>query len=93
MAKTKYEMVREMFFDATNGIRKAENFPDGMYLMEFLSKKHCLYTITKMYNDWLKGWCNSSYAIERLIKELKWYNMCSNKTYENIMHIFTNMAR
>ena len=49
------QMVREIFFDATNGKRTSENFVDGMTVIERLRYYFYRSYFEEAYSAWLAG--------------------------------------
>lgn len=49
--KTKIEMVKDIFFLATEGMRTPANYPYGMWLIEMIADHNNKWFITKCWDD------------------------------------------
>lgn len=55
MKRTKLAMVKDIFFEATNGMRTTSNFVDGQILMEAIAKHNYKWAIEKWWNEVSEG--------------------------------------
>ena len=55
MKHTVKGMVKEMFLDATNGRRTAENYPCGMLVIENVGRFYYRAYFEMQYEEWLAG--------------------------------------
>jgi hypothetical protein len=55
MKRTKLAMVKDIFFEATNGMRTRSNFVDGQFLMEAIAKHNYKWAIEKWWNEVSEG--------------------------------------
>ena len=51
MRQTKQEMVKDIFFAATVGIRSAENFPEGMWVIEMIARNNYKEYIKALWDE------------------------------------------
>ena len=55
MKRTKEIMVKDIFFEATTGVRAASNFVDGMFLIESIAKHNYKWAIERWWNEVSEG--------------------------------------
>lgn len=51
MRQTKQEMVKDIFFTATDGIRSTKNYPEGMWVIEMIAKNNRKDTIADLWQE------------------------------------------
>lgn len=67
MKATKAQMVEDIFFEATRGKRNADNYADGMYLMDMLTAKNCADFIRYYWNQLSNAEIDAEAALSRLV--------------------------
>lgn len=78
---TKFEMVKEMFLVATNGIRSVDNFVEGMWVIEELAKTTSKYSVNNHYEKYSKGEVSAMKAIAEI---MFWYKVGYPKKAEEM---------
>jgi hypothetical protein len=51
MTHTKIDLVKDIFFEATRGMRTADNFVEGQYLMDEIARNNYKSTIKAAWDD------------------------------------------
>ena len=65
--KTKIEIVKEVFFGATNGKRSTNNYADGMWLIETVADKVTGEYIRYIYGKYISGEKSASVALDDMV--------------------------
>lgn len=69
------QMVKEIFFDATNGKRTSENFVDGMTVIERLRYYFYRSYFEEAYSAWLAGNKTSKQIMAQIAESLRSWTM------------------
>ena len=67
MKATKFEMVKEIFFDATDGKRNIDNFTYGKDLIDLLVVKNAASFIRYYFDQYREGYIDAESALRRLV--------------------------
>ena len=71
--KTKYEITKEIFFEATGSKRTLDNYVDGMWLIEILSKKNSSDYLRHVYDKLYRAEIDVETALRRIV-DSAYYN-------------------
>ena len=68
MRITKREMVKDVFFLATQGKRTLQNFADGQYLIDMVAEHNYAWAIREWWNEVDKDSDNAQDVFSRMVK-------------------------
>lgn len=78
--KTKSEIAKEVFFEATRSKRSLDNYVDGMFLIEILAKKNSSDYLRYVYGKLNNAEIDAETALARLV-DCAWQNTCGVNGY------------
>lgn len=77
---TKNDKVRVIFYEATRGKRSVDNYVDGVWLMEILSKKNSSDYLRYVYDKLISAEIDAESALARLV-DGAWENSTGKNGY------------
>ena len=85
MKATKLEMVKDIFFAATNGKRTLANFVDGQFLIEMIAKHNYKWAIEDWVNDYCEGKFSAFIILDKMVRRT-----IANAKGSNFNHTYTS---
>lgn len=67
MKLTKFQMVKEVLFDATTGKRTNANFAEGLDLIDLIGRLCSAESIRYYYNQYKEAEITAEHALQRLV--------------------------
>ena len=64
--KTKIELVKDVFFAATDGKREPKNYPDGMWLIEQIAANNS----APVVRGWWEDFCSGKESARRILSRM-----------------------
>ena len=75
MKPTKLTLVKDVFFAATCGKRTADNFVEGMWLIEIIAKNNYAWAIRYWVEQYVSGELTAEDTLRRMV-DMTYMNTC-----------------
>lgn len=64
--RTKLDLVKDVFFAATEGKRTPQNYPEGMFVIEQIAANNYKWAIEDWHNQWESGTKTANEILDKM---------------------------